>query len=276
MNKIKLEKLFKTFFMEDIGEGDLTNLSVFDGSEQASGIFLIKEEGTIAGLELIYEGYRLLDPSVTVTYMKKDGDLVKPGEAAAEVRGNTAALLSGERVILNLLQRMSGVATTTRAAVESLGNNSIKVTDTRKTTPGLRMLEKYAVRCGGGINHRLGLYDAVMLKDNHIAAAGGISEAVDRVRKKIGHTVKIEVETESADQVKEAVQAGADIIMFDNCSPQEAAEWRNLVPRHIVTEVSGGITLDNIADYRNTGIDAISLGMLTHSFKALDISFDIS
>jgi nicotinate-nucleotide pyrophosphorylase (carboxylating) len=184
-------------------------------------------------------------------------------------------LLTGERVILNLLQRMSGIATLTHRAVTILNNSHTRICDTRKTTPGLRMLEKYAVVCGGGYNHRFGLYDGVMIKDNHIAFCGSITKAVQAVREKLGHMVKIEVETETKEQVLEAVRAGADVIMFDNRTPDEVREFVSLVPKPIITEASGGITLENLAEYGTTGVDYISLGMLTHSATALDISFHL-
>lgn len=194
----------------------------------------------------------------------------------AVVSGSVSALLQGERVVLNLVQRMSGIASLTRTAVETLNSSFTRICDTRKTTPGLRMLEKYAVRCGGGYNHRFGLYDAVLIKDNHIAFAGSIRRAVQLVREKVGHMVKIEVETETKEQVMEAVEAGADVIMFDNRNPLEIKEMISLIPEHIITEASGGITLDNLAAYRDSGVHYISLGFLTHSFKSLDISAEVA
>jgi nicotinate-nucleotide pyrophosphorylase (carboxylating) len=205
----------------------------------------------------------------------KDGQVIKYGDQLARVSGKIADLLKGERVILNLVQRMSGIATLTHKTVNTLDSGHTKVCDTRKTTPGLRMLEKYAVRCGGGFNHRFGLYDGVMIKDNHISFAGSISKAVEAIRKNAGHMVKIEVETETEEQVIEAVNAGADVIMFDNRTPDEIKELIKLVPSNIITEASGGIQLANIADYRETGVDYISLGYLTHSYKALDISVKV-
>jgi nicotinate-nucleotide pyrophosphorylase (carboxylating) len=187
-----------------------------------------------------------------------------------------AALLKGERVVLNLVQRMSAIATQANKAAQILAGTKTKPCDTRKTTPGLRMLEKYAVRSGGAFNHRFGLYDAVMIKDNHISFAGSITKAVETVKGKLGHTVKIEVETESREQVLEAVQAGADIIMFDNRTPDEIKQLVKLVPSHIITEASGGINLTNLETYRECGVDFISLGSLTHSVRALDISAKVT
>ncbi|MCG3085972.1 carboxylating nicotinate-nucleotide diphosphorylase [Anoxybacillus sp. LAT_35] len=275
MNELKLKELLKRFFLEDIGERDITSETIFSPSNEGRAIFVAKEDGIIAGVSIIEIGYQLLHPSIACQSYKRDGESVKKGEVIAVVSGPIIPLLSGERVILNLLQRMSGIATLTNQAVRALNSNHTRICDTRKTTPGLRMLEKYAVTCGGGYNHRFGLYDGVMIKDNHIAFCGSIKKAVERVRSQLGHMVKIEVETETKQQVIEAVEAGADIIMFDNRTPDEIREFVQLVPSSIITEASGGITLENIAQYRDTGVDYISLGMLTHSAKALDISLNV-
>ncbi|EKN64949.1 carboxylating nicotinate-nucleotide diphosphorylase [Schinkia azotoformans] len=275
MNKVKLRKQLQEFFIEDLGELDLTSEYIFPLEKVSKGNFLVKNDGVLAGVDIIKEAYAFFDPSIEVTLYKQDGELVKKGDVIASVHGPVAYLLSAERVILNLMQRMSGVATATHAAVQALNSDHTKICDTRKTMPGLRMLDKYAVRCGGGYNHRFGLYDGVMIKDNHITFAGGIKEAVSKVRSQAGHMVKIEVETESKEQVLEAVEAGADVIMFDNRSPEEVAEYVKLVPKGIVTEISGGLTLETIGNYRDTMVDYISLGMLTHSVTALDISFNL-
>ncbi|GGJ67278.1 nicotinate-nucleotide pyrophosphorylase (carboxylating) [Anoxybacillus voinovskiensis] len=275
MNSLKLQQMLQQFFLEDIGERDVTTETIFPSDQQATGVFLIKEDGVFSGRDVLVTGYRLLDPSIAVTLYKRDGELVKKGEIVAEVSGPIAPLLTGERVILNLMQRMSGIATLTHRAVTILNSNHTRICDTRKTTPGLRMLEKYAVTCGGGYNHRFGLYDAVMIKDNHIAFCGSIIKAVEVARARLGHMVKIEVETETKEQVIEAVEAGADVIMFDNRTPEEIKAFVELVPPSIITEASGGITLENLAQYGDTGVDYISLGTLTHSAKALDISFNI-
>lgn len=275
MNLIKLKMLLQQLFLEDLGEGDITSETIFSKNDRGCGQFLAKEDGVIAGLQLIQLGYELFDQDIEVNLHVIDGDKVKSGEIIATVCGPIAALLSGERVILNLLQRMSGIATLTNKAVNTLNSNHTRICDTRKTTPGLRMLEKYAVTCGGGFNHRLGLYDGVMIKDNHIAHIGSITKAVTRFKEKLGHMVKIEVETESKEEVLEAIDAGADIILFDNCTPKEVEQLVSLVPDNIITEASGGITIETLAGYRNTGVDYISLGTLTHSFHALDISFNL-
>ncbi|ANB60181.1 carboxylating nicotinate-nucleotide diphosphorylase [Anoxybacteroides amylolyticum] len=275
MNPLKLQQMLQQFFLEDIGERDITTETIFPNDQRATGVFLIKEDGVFSGRDVLVTGYRLLDPSIAVTLYKRDGELVKKGEIVAEVSGPIAPLLTGERVILNLMQRMSGIATLTHRAVTILNSKHTRICDTRKTTPGLRMLEKYAVTCGGGYNHRFGLYDAVMIKDNHIAFCGSITKAVETARARLGHMVKIEVETETKEQVIEAVEAGADVIMFDNRTPEEIKAFVELVPPSIITEASGGITLENLAQYGDTGVDYISLGMITHSAKALDISFNI-
>lgn len=276
MNQLKLKNMLQSFLLEDMGEHDLTSQSIFPSHENGKGVFIAKGEGVIAGLEIIKNTYHLLDPSIVVHYQCQDGDKVIPGETIAEVSGPIVHLLTGERVILNLLQRMSGIATITNKCIEKLNDPSINICDTRKTTPGLRMFEKYAVTVGGGKNHRFGLYDGVMIKDNHISFSGSISNAINHVREKIGHMVKIEVETESKEDVLEAVSAGADIIMFDNRTPKEVKEFMSYVPDHIVTEASGDITLETIGQYANTGVKYISLGFITHSVKALDISFNVN
>jgi len=272
MNIIKLEEMLKQFFNEDIGDGDLSSEFIFSAEQQGSFTFYAKESGIFCGALIIEHGFLLLDRSMDIILYKKDGDEVNAGDVLAVIQGPLQKLLIGERVILNLIQRMSAIATASNLAVhETVGTNA-KICDTRKTMPGMRMLDKYAVRIGGAYNHRNGLYDAIMLKDNHIAFAGSITKAVQAAREKIGHTVKIEVEIETKAQLVEAIVAGADIIMFDNRSPGEIHEWLPAVPPHIVTEASGGITLQNLNTYAKTGIQWISLGALTHSVKAFDIS----
>jgi len=275
MDRLKLKKKLQSFLLEDIGHGDITSQAIFPMDEQGEGVFVAKQTGTIAGLDIIREAYQLLDPSMQITLKCADGDTVTKGQVIAEVQGYVAFLLTGERVILNLLQRMSGIATMTKSAVLALNDDRITICDTRKTTPGLRMLEKYAVTVGGGKNHRMGLYDGVMIKDNHIAFSGSITKAVQSVREQTGHMVQIEVETETKEEVLEAVAAGADIIMFDNCPPDLVKAFSTYVPDHIITEASGGIELDNLSAYAGTNVDYISLGFLTHSVQALDISMNV-
>lgn len=276
MNRLKLRKILESFFLEDIGDQDVTSNAIFPDTQLGSAKFLAKDHGVFSGKDILIEGYDVLDPRVEVNLKNTDGDIVKPGDRLAEIHGPVRSLLTGERVILNLLQRMSGIATATRNSVETLHDPSIQICDTRKTAPGLRMLDKYAVVTGGGKNHRNGLYDGVMIKDNHISYCGSITKAIKTIRNNIGHMVKIEVETETKEEVLEAVAAGADVIMLDNRSPEEVKEFTSLIPSHIITEASGGIDLTNLADYRHTGVDYISLGFLTHSVTALDISLQIS
>ncbi|WP_077325612.1 carboxylating nicotinate-nucleotide diphosphorylase [Virgibacillus siamensis] len=275
MNQIKLKKMLQDFLLEDIGDGDLTSELIFPSEQLGSGMFMVKQTGIISGLDIIPAVYSLLDPQITTQMFCADGNRVTAGSRIAQVKGPMGALLTGERLILNLMQRMSGIATMTRHCADLLDDDTIRICDTRKTVPGLRMLDKYAVITGGGKNHRLGLYDGVMIKDNHIAFCGSITEAIRKVRNHAGHMVKVEVETESADQVREAVSSAADVIMFDNRSPAEVRRLAELVPEHITTEASGGINQDTIRAYKGTGVDYISLGLLTHSAEALDISFQV-
>lgn len=272
MHPIFVRDKLTQFLKEDIGSGDLTSEAIFTEKEQGTAVFYAKEAGILAGTTIIEEAYRILDPELEVKLLKDDREAVQPSEEIAIVTGSVRSILTGERVILNLLQRMSGIATITRKAVSQLNSSHTKICDTRKTTPGLRVFEKYAVTCGGGYNHRKGLFDGVMIKDNHIAACGSIRKAVQHVREQLGPMVKIEVETESEQQVVEAVEANADILMFDNRSPEEIQAFIKHVPASIVTEASGGITMENLPAYRQTGVDYISLGFLTHSAPSLDIS----
>lgn len=272
MNTLKLRLQLEQFFMEDIGERDVTSDLIFGKGNSGSIVFLAKDDGIFCGEQVINTGFRLMDEECQVLIMVRDGEKVEKGQELAKISGQMSALLKAERVVLNLVQRMSGIATKTHEAVSVLDSGKTRICDTRKTTPGLRMLEKYAVRCGGGYNHRYGLYDAVMIKDNHIAFAGSITKAVETVKSNLGHMVKVEVEIESKEQLKEAIDSKVDCIMFDNRTPQEILDWIGIVPEGILTEASGGITLENLNSYRNCGVDYISLGFLTHSVKSLDIS----
>ncbi|HEY4532001.1 MAG TPA: carboxylating nicotinate-nucleotide diphosphorylase [Kurthia sp.] len=272
MNQLKLKQMLTDFFNEDIGDHDLSAELLFSNDPSGEFTLFSKDEGIFCGESIIQNGFKLLDEQAHITLFKKDGDSLHYGDQIATISGSIKALLSGERVVLNLIQRMSAIATKTAIAVAQTEGTTTKICDTRKTTPGLRMLEKYAVTVGGGFNHRNGLYDCVMLKDNHITFAGGITEAIQIVQKKLGHTVKIEVEVETKEDLLEAIEAEASIIMLDNCSPEQLREWLPLIPKHIVSEVSGGITIDTIQAYAKSGVDCISLGALTHSINAFDIS----
>lgn len=276
MISIHLREIIKQAIREDIGMGDLTSGSIFKPEHLSKGTFTAKADGVISGLESLALAYNFLGEGVNVTLFKKDGASVTKKEIIAEVEGPTQILLSAERIILNLVQHLSGISTSTAELIRLLDDSTISIADTRKTLPGLRSLQKYAVTCGGGRNHRFRLDDGVMIKDNHIKAAGSITQAVEIVRQRIGHMVKIEVETENKAQVLEAIDVKVDVIMLDNRSPAEVKELVELIPDSITVEVSGGITPDIISGYKGCGADIISLGWLTHSVKALDISFNLN
>ncbi|WNB93941.1 carboxylating nicotinate-nucleotide diphosphorylase [Bacillus sp. NEB1478] len=273
MNLLLLKKQLQDFLIEDIGSGDLS-ASLFEEGDVTTATMIAKGKGIFAGGDVLTIGYGLIDSEVETNILVKDGDFFEEGTVLAEIKGKRASILTGERVILNIIQRLCGIASITAKAV-SLTKGNAKITDTRKTTPGLRMLEKYAVRCGGGTNHRMGLYDTVMLKDNHLAGFSSLQAAVTVARERVGHTVKIEVETETEEQVIQAVEAGADIIMFDNCTPEEIKQRLRHVPSNIITEASGGISMKTIEAYSCTGVQYLSLGFLTHSYEALDISLNM-
>ncbi len=276
MNTIKLRKQLEQFFIEDIGERDVTTDTIFPAYTTGEIVFIAKSSGIFCGQTVIEHGFQLLEPSMDINMLIKDGEKVEIGQEIATVKGTIRNLLKGERVVLNLIQRMSGIATKTKECVDRLNSPYTKICDTRKTTPGLRMLEKYAVTVGGGYNHRYGLYDAVMIKDNHISFVGSIRNAVKTIKQSIGHMVKVEVEVETKAQMVEALEAGADVIMFDNRSPEEIKKWIKYIPETIITEASGGITLENVASYKDCGVDYISLGFLTHSVASLDISVKVN
>ncbi|MCM3292669.1 carboxylating nicotinate-nucleotide diphosphorylase [Paenibacillus sp. MER 180] len=274
MERFQLRRLLESFYAEDIGSGDQTSSFLFDG-EQCEAVIKSKAAGLLAGTDVITEGFRLMSEGIQISLQKRDGDSLSKGEPIAVLQGPAGAMLTGERVVLNLLQRMSAIATQTRQAIRLLDDEHTRICDTRKTMPGLRMLDKYAVRVGGGYNHRFGLYDGIMIKDNHIAACGSITEAVRRARSYAGHMIRIEVEIESEAQLLEAIAAQADVIMFDNRSPEEVKHFASLTPGSIITEASGGITFNTLHQYRGTGVNYISLGFLTHSVHSLDISMDV-
>ncbi|MDR9749592.1 carboxylating nicotinate-nucleotide diphosphorylase [Paenibacillus taichungensis] len=269
----------KNWLREDVGAGDVTTTVTIPAGSQSKAVIHAKDNGIIAGIAVAELVFQVVDPGLAFKPMVKDGDAVTHGTILAEVEGSTHSLLTGERLALNLLQRMSGIATRTRTYVDALEGLSTRLVDTRKTTPGHRLLEKYAVRVGGGANHRFGLYDAVMIKDNHIKGAGGITEAVQRARSVIPHTMTIEVETENMEQVREALQAGADIIMLDNMHPDRMREAVALIREqapHVKVEASGNVSLNTIRGIAESGVDVISVGRLTYSFESLDISLDLN
>lgn len=275
-NKRELRRKIEEWLDEDVGFGDITTASTIPVTEQGIGILYAKEAGIIAGLPIAELVFEVIDPSLTFTSKVEEGAFVEKGQAIAKVSGSVQSILTGERLALNLLQRLSGIATRTRQFADEIKGTKARVVDTRKTTPGLRLVEKYAVRVGGGHNHRYALYDAVMIKDNHIKGAGGITQAVQAARAAIPHTMKIEVETESMAQVEEAVAAGADIIMLDNMPLEQMREAVSYIAGRAVVEASGGVSLETIRAIAETGVDVISVGALTHSVRALDISLDLN
>lgn len=275
MNSLWLDDLIKRALKEDIGHGDITTDSLVSQDHQSCGEFTAKADGVLAGVEVCSAVFACLDKSVFFEALKQDGDLVTKGDVIARVRGNTRTLLTGERLALNFVQRLSGIATLTYRMAEIIKPYPAVLVDTRKTTPGLRFLEKYAVKVGGGKNHRFGLYDGVMIKDNHIKAAGGIKPAVEKIRSQIPHTIKIEVEVETLNQLEEALEAGADIIMLDNMSIDLMQKAVQMAKGKALLEASGGINEENILSVAQTGVDFISSGALTHSAVSLDISFNL-
>ncbi|MDP4126311.1 MAG: carboxylating nicotinate-nucleotide diphosphorylase [Bacillota bacterium] len=275
MNPLYYVSIVREALNEDLGFQDLTTETIISESHCSVAEITAKETGILVGMDIARCAFELLDKKVNFQAKIADGARVSPGQVVAVIEGRTRTLLGGERVALNFMQRLSGIATVTNKAVESIKDFSSHLVDTRKTTPGLRGLEKYSVRMGGGYNHRFGLFDAVMIKDNHIAASGGITEAVSLVRAKVGHMVKVEVETETLAQVEEALQTPIDIIMLDNMSTDQMKEAVQLINKKVLTEASGGITLDTLVRVAETGVDLISLGWLTHSAKALDLSLNI-
>ena len=257
---------------EDINYVDVASDYLIPEDQRDDAYFVAKADGVLCGLSVAMRVFALRDDTFEAKLYKHDGDKIQKGDLIAEFSGKTVLLLKGERTALNLLQHMSGIATATAAAVELVKGTNAQITDTRKTLPGLRALQKYAVTCGGGKNHRFNLSDGAMLKDNHIDAGGGITNAVNALRGKLGHMVKIEVETRDLAEVREALAAGADIIMLDNMSNEMMREAVQIIDGRAKTEASGGITLETIAEVAKTGVDIISLGALTHSVKAFDIS----
>ncbi|MDF2670137.1 MAG: nicotinate-nucleotide pyrophosphorylase [Paenibacillus sp.] len=278
LNKELLSRNIRLWLEEDIGTGDMTTATTIPLDRRSKGILHVKESGILAGLPVAQQVFEIVDPNLQFNPLAEEGSFVAAGTVLAEVSGNTRSILIGERLALNLMQRLSGIATRTNQFVQALENLPVRLVDTRKTTPGHRMLEKYAVRIGGGYNHRFGLYDAVMIKDNHIKGSGGIELAVRAARAGIPHTMKIEVEVESFDQLEQALAAGADIIMLDNMDNErmrEAVRRIRTAAPHVLIEASGSVTLDTLASIARTGVDVISVGRLTYSVQSLDISLDL-
>jgi nicotinate-nucleotide pyrophosphorylase (carboxylating) len=270
-----IHDLIEMALREDIGTGDITSESTIPDDVVAKAVIKSKDNGIVAGLDVVGEVFRTLDTSIDYKKLVLDGGRITNEQEIAIADGKARSLLTTERTVLNFLQRLSGIATTTSKYVKAISGYHAQIIDTRKTTPGWRALEKYAVRVGGGRNHRFGLYDAVLIKDNHIAVAGSITKAVERARERIPHTMKIEVETETLDQVLEAIESKAEIIMLDNMSLEMMSEAVKLIAGKAIIEASGGIRLDNVIDVAKTGVDLISIGALTNTVISLDISMDI-
>lgn len=275
MNQLLLKEIVTDALREDVGWADITTEAVVPSGSEAIGIIHAKSPGVIAGLPVVEAVYEVLDGDVVVEALVDEGEQVQAGRELARVEGSTRAILTGERVALNFLQRLSGIATATRALVELVAPYGTRVVDTRKTTPGLRLLEKYAVRVGGGVNHRFGLDDAVLLKENHLAAAGGVTAAVSRAKEALGHMVVIEVEVTDLDEVREAVDVGADVILLDNMDPETMGRAVEIIDGRATVEASGGITAETAVQVAATGVNVMSAGYLTHSIKSMDISLNI-
>lgn len=275
LNNNTLDILLDLALSEDIGIGDITTEATIPTSQNAIGILTAKSEGVVAGLPVAEKVFAKVDPSLEFRSKVKEGDSVSLGASIAEVQGSAKAILIAERTALNFLQRLSGVATLTSVFVDAVRAYDVKIVDTRKTTPGLRALQKYAVRVGGGNNHRYGLYDGILIKDNHIIASEGIHNAVKRAKSIAPHTVKIEVEVETLEQVQEALETEVDILLLDNMSIEMMKTVVKLVDHKVITEASGGITLDRVQAVASTGVNLISIGALTHSAMPLDISLNL-
>ena len=271
-----IDDLLTLAFAEDVGDGDHTTLSTIPADAMGKQRLIVKEPGIIAGVEMAKKVFNKFDPELKMTIFINDGAEVKPGDIAFEVEGKVRSLLQTERVMLNIMQRMSGIATVTAKYQKLLDGLKTKVLDTRKTTPGLRMLEKEAVRIGGGCNHRIGLFDMILIKDNHVDFAGGIKEAVESAKKyckETGRNLKIELEVRNEDEIRQALEVGVDRIMLDNFTPERTREAVKMINGAVEIESSGGITIDTLRAYGECGVDFISVGALTHSVKGLDMSF---
>ncbi len=271
-----IDDLLTLAFAEDVGDGDHTTLSTIPESETGRQRLIVKEEGILAGVDIARKVFHKFDPELKMTVYINDGAHVKPGDIAFEVEGKVRSLLQTERVMLNIMQRMSGIATTTARYQKCLEGLKTKVLDTRKTTPGMRLLEKEAVKIGGGENHRIGLFDMILIKDNHVDFAGGIPQAVAAAKKycaETGRDLKIELEVRNEDEIHQALEAGVDRIMLDNFTPERTREAVKLINGKCEIESSGGITIDTLRSYGECGVDFISVGALTHSVKGLDMSF---
>lgn len=268
----EIDRIIRAALEEDIGLGDITTEATVAKGATARAELVAKEDFVLAGIDVVRRVFTALDPSVAFEKLLEDGQSVSRGDVVAWIKGDAATLLQAERVALNLLQRMSGIATMTALFVEAVEGTGTIIVDTRKTVPGLRVLDKYAMRSGGGRNHRVGLFDGVLIKENHVAVAGGIAEAVDRARRGVSHIQKIEIETRNLEEVRQALDAGAEVLLLDNMELDTLREAVELCAGKALTEASGGVNLETVRDIAETGVDFISVGALTHSVRAVDIS----
>lgn len=272
LNASIIRRIIRRALEEDAGSGDVTTSGILSGEESGIAYALAKADMVVAGIDVFKEVFLCSDPDIRFNQSTVDGQEAFPGDVLVEISGNLANILTAERVALNLLQRMCGIATLTRKFADAVQGTGARILDTRKTAPGLRILDKYAVRIGGGFNHRIGLYDGILIKDNHIEAAGGITRAVEMVRKSAPFTLKIEVETKNIEEVKEALAAGCDIIMLDNMAPEEMKKAVEAIRGRALVEASGNVSLGTVKEIAACGVDYISVGALTHSVTAADIS----
>jgi len=270
------ESVVRAGLLEDLGRGgDLTTDAIVESQRRATARVVARRAGIVAGLPFAALAFRLLDGNVSIVQNVGEGERVQAGAAVAEIDGSARAILSGERTALNILSRLSGIATATRRLVDLIADTHAKIADTRKTTPGLRALERYAVACGGGTNHRFGLDDAILIKDNHLALAGSVRAAIAATRARAGHTIKIEIEVDNLDQLREALEQPIDAVLLDNMAPAQLREAVKIVDGRVVTEASGGVNEGNVAEIARTGVDVISVGALTHSAPAMDFSLEV-
>ncbi len=274
-DQMMIDSILRRVLEEDLGAGDLTTNATIDPKLKGRASLLARETLVLAGLHVFFKVFRILSTEITSEDYFEDGQLVQEGEKICQITGPANAILKGERTALNFLQRMSGIATLTKTYVDKVGSEKVRLVDTRKTAPGLRLFDKYAVRMGGGFNHRIGLYDGILIKDNHISAAGSITKAVDLAKRNAPHTIKVEVEVEDLEALEEAIQAGADVVLLDNMSSKMLKEAVRLSNGRVPLEASGGISLKNIDEISKTGVDIISVGALTHSARAVDVSLEM-
>jgi nicotinate-nucleotide pyrophosphorylase (carboxylating) len=274
-NPFQIDRIIQRALDEDFGAGDITTEAIVDPHLKGKACLLAKEEFVLAGSQVFIRVFKMLEPEVECRFYLQDGDQVTTQKIICEVTGTVAVLLKAERTALNFIQRMSGIATLTRKFVDKIGNKKIKIVDTRKTAPGLRLLDKYAVKVGGGYNHRMGLYDGILIKDNHIIAAGSIAKAVELARNYAPHTLKIEVEVQKLEEIEEAIKAGADALLLDNMDIEQLKKAVKMTNHRVLLEASGNVNLNTVGEIAATGVDLISVGALTHSVKAADISFEL-